>query len=80
MNAGFGVFIAAMLWLIGIPNPLLWGFLAGLMRFVPFIGSYIAGAFPALLAVAVDPGWTTLLLVLALFAAARSPWARCSSR
>lgn len=68
MNTGFGVIIAALLWLLGIPNPLLWGFVAGLMRFVPFIGSYIAAAFPALLAVAVDPGWTTLVLVLALFA------------
>jgi hypothetical protein len=68
LNSAFGVFIAAMLWLIGIPNPLLWGFVAGLMRFVPFIGSYIAAAFPVLLALAVDPGWTTLVLVLALFA------------
>ncbi|MBX9698154.1 MAG: AI-2E family transporter, partial [Acetobacteraceae bacterium] len=68
MNTAFGVFIAAMLWLIGIPNPLLWGFVAGLMRFVPFIGSYIAAAFPVLLSIAVDPGWTTFLLVVALFA------------
>ena len=68
MNTAFGVFIAAMLWLIGIPNPLLWGFVAGLMRFVPFIGSYIAAAFPVLLSIAVDPGWTTFVLVVALFA------------
>lgn len=68
LNTSYGLFITATLWLIGIPNPLLWGFLAGLMRFVPFIGSYIAAAFPALLALAVDPGWTTLALVLVLFA------------
>ena len=68
MNAAFGTFIAATLWLIGIPNPLLWGFVAGLMRFVPFLGAFIAAAFPALLALAVDPGWTTLVLVLLLFA------------
>ncbi|TCZ56736.1 AI-2E family transporter [Roseicella aquatilis] len=68
MNAGFGLCIAAALWLIGIPNPLLWGFVAGLMRFVPFIGSFIAAGFPALLALAVDPGWGTLFWVLALFA------------
>ncbi len=67
LNAGFGLFIAAGLWLIGIPNPLLFGILAGVMRFVPFIGAYVAAAFPALLAVAVDPGWTSLLLVVALF-------------
>jgi predicted PurR-regulated permease PerM len=68
LNTGFGVFIAITLWLIGIPSPLLWGFVAGLMRFVPFIGSYIAAALPLLLALAVDPGWTTLALVFALFA------------
>ena len=68
LNTGFGLFIAAGLWLIGIPNPLLWGFIAGLMRFVPFIGAYIAAAFPMVLALAVDPGWSTVLWVLALFA------------
>ncbi len=68
LNAGFGVFIAAGLWLIGIPNPVLWGVIAGIMRFVPFIGAYIAAAFPMVLAVAVDPGWSSALWVLALFA------------
>ncbi len=68
LNAGFGVFIAAGLWLIGIPNPVLWGVIAGIMRFVPFIGAYIAAAFPMVLALAVDPGWSALLWVLALFA------------
>lgn len=68
LNTGFGVFIAAGLWLIGIPNPVLWGFVAGVMRFVPFIGAYIAAAFPLVLALAVDPGWSAVLWVAALFA------------
>jgi predicted PurR-regulated permease PerM len=68
LNTGFGVFISAGLWLIGIPNPLLWGFVAGIMRFVPFIGAYIAAAFPMVLALAIDPGWSAVLWVLALFA------------
>ncbi|WP_426954799.1 AI-2E family transporter [Muricoccus radiodurans] len=67
LNAGFGVVITIGLWAIGIPNPILWGVIAGLMRFVPFIGGFIAAAFPLLLAVAVDPGWTMLPWVLALF-------------
>ncbi|MCB4822097.1 AI-2E family transporter [Roseicella aerolata] len=67
MNTAYGLLIAAALWLIGIPNPLLWGFVAGLMRFVPFIGSFIAAGFPLLLALAVDPGWATLVWVLILF-------------
>ena len=38
-----------------------------LMRFVPFIGGYIAAIPPLLLAAVVDPGWSTFLIVLALY-------------
>ena len=67
INAIYGAFIAVALWLIGIPSPIVWGVLAALMRYVPFIGSYIAAAFPVILAAAVDPGWQTVLVTLALF-------------
>ena len=67
INAGFGVFIAAGLWMAGLPNPVLWGILAALMRFVPFIGTYIALAPPLLLALSVVPGWSLALIVLGLF-------------
>ena len=67
LNASFGVMIAIGLWAIGVPSPLLWGIFAALMRFVPYIGSFIAGALPVALAAAVDPGWTMALLTLALF-------------
>ena len=63
LNTGFGVFITGALWFVGLPNPLLWGILAGVMRFVPFIGSAIALVPPVLLGLAVDPGWGTALLV-----------------
>ena len=67
INAIYGVFIALALWLIGIPSPIVWGVPAALMRYVPFIGSYIAAAFPIILAAAVDPGWQAVLVTLALF-------------
>ncbi|ONH81630.1 hypothetical protein APZ41_018795 [Roseomonas mucosa] len=70
LNACFGAVIGLGLWAVGIPNPALWGVLAGLMRFVPFVGVIISVAFPALLALAVDPGWATLLWTVALFAVA----------
>jgi predicted PurR-regulated permease PerM len=44
-----------------------WGVLAALMRFVPFIGSYIAAIPPVLLAAMIDPGWSVVLLTLALY-------------
>ena len=57
MNAVFGVVVGVGMLLIGVPNPLLWGTLAALFRFVPYIGSVLAGLLPATLAAAVDPGW-----------------------
>jgi predicted PurR-regulated permease PerM len=67
VNGAFGVVIGTGLWLIGIPSVILWGILAAVLRFVPYIGSVIAAAFPLALAVAVDPGWSMLLWTLALF-------------
>jgi predicted PurR-regulated permease PerM len=67
INFAYGTLIAGALWLIGLPSPIAWGILAMLMRFVPYVGSYIAAALPLLIAAAVDPGWTTFLLVIALF-------------
>ena len=67
LNGTFGVVIGIGLWLIGTPSAVLWGILAAVLRFVPYIGAAIAAAFPLALAVAVDPGWTMLLWTLALF-------------
>ena len=67
INTAYGVFIAFMLWLIGIPSPIVWGVLATLMRFVPYVGSFIAVAPPLLLAAVVEPGWTTFLMIGVLF-------------
>jgi hypothetical protein len=67
LNASFGVVAAIGLWLIGVPSPLLWGVFAALMRFVPYIGSFVAAVPPILLAAAVDPGWSMALMTLALY-------------
>jgi predicted PurR-regulated permease PerM len=70
LNAGFGLVIGVGLWLIGVPNAVLWGILSGLMRFVPFIGAFIAAFFPIALAAAVDPGWSMVFMTAALFVVA----------
>ena len=67
VNAGFGILITLGLWLIGIPSAILWGILAAVLRFVPYIGSFIAAAFPLALAIAVDPGWWLLIWTALLF-------------
>jgi predicted PurR-regulated permease PerM len=67
LNGTFGLVIGIGLWFIGIPSAILWGILAGVLRFVPYSGAAIAAAFPLALSVAVDPSWTMLIGTLALF-------------
>ena len=67
LNTAFGLVIGAGLWIIGVPNPALWGILSGVLRFVPYVGAAISAIFPLVLAAAVDPGWTMLLWTAELF-------------
>jgi predicted PurR-regulated permease PerM len=67
MNTGFALIIGLALWAIGVPNPGLFGTLAGLARFAPYVGVLI-GVVPALaVAFAFDPGWSAVLLTLLVF-------------
>ncbi len=67
VNITYGVPLAAGLWLLGIPNALLWGMLAIVFRFVPYIGPVIAAVIPLFLAFAVAPGWSLLIWTAGLF-------------
>ncbi len=68
VNMVFGTGIAAGLFFIGVPNAFLWGALAALLRFIPYIGAPLAALGPATLALAVSPGWEMLVFTLGLFA------------
>ena len=67
INGSFGVAVAAGLLGIGIPYAPLWGFVAAVLRFVPFVGTLFAMAIPAALAFAQFPGWWQLVATLGLF-------------
>ena len=67
INTMYGVVIAIGLSLIGIPNAVLWGVFGMLLRFLPYVGPWIAAAMPITLALAVSNGWTSPLLTIALF-------------
>ncbi|MGA8382643.1 MAG: AI-2E family transporter, partial [Stellaceae bacterium] len=67
VNAVEGTLIGIGLAVIGIPNAALWGILAMLLRFIPYLGIVIAACFPLALAVAVDPGWMLLAWTALLF-------------
>jgi predicted PurR-regulated permease PerM len=67
VNLGVGAAVALGLIIVGLPHALLWGALAAVLRFVPYVGVWIAALFAAVLAAAVDPGWTLTIATLGLF-------------
>jgi predicted PurR-regulated permease PerM len=67
VNASYGIPIGIGLYFIGVPNAFLWGLLAMLLRFIPFLGLWIAATCPILLAFAVDPGWLKAILAVFLY-------------
>jgi predicted PurR-regulated permease PerM len=82
INACFGVPFGIALYLIGIPNAMLWGLLATLLRFIPYAGIWIAVAMPVTLAFAISDGWSEVAWVAGVFLALElvlvyfaEPWA-----
>jgi predicted PurR-regulated permease PerM len=67
VNSCFGVLVAIGLFAIGVPSPIVWGILAALFRFVPYIGSILAAALPLVLAAGTEPGWSMVIWTAALF-------------
>jgi predicted PurR-regulated permease PerM len=68
VNAGFGTLFGFGLYCIGVPNPALWGVVAGLLRIVPYVGTMVAAALPIALSLAAFDSWLPPLLVFLLFA------------
>ncbi|KAA6459220.1 AI-2E family transporter [Acidobacteria bacterium AB60] len=68
VNVVYGLTFAAALYFIGLPHALLFGTLAGLCRFIPYIGPPVAALMPTVLSLAVFPGWSRGLLILGIFA------------
>src|SRR5690606_30914675 len=63
----YGVVIGIGLYFIGLPNAFLWGSLTAILRFIPYVGPWIAAVMPIVLSLAVFDGWTQPLLVVGLF-------------
>ena len=69
VNASFGLAIGTGLYFIGIPNAVFWGMLGMVLRFLPYIGAWLAAALPLALSVAIFQSWTQPVLTVALFVA-----------
>ena len=62
-NFGFSIAVGGGLFFLGTPNAILWGLLAGALRFVPYVGAALGAVLPTVIAFAVLPGWLQPLLV-----------------
>jgi len=68
INSAFGIVVSIGTYFIGLPHPVLWGVMGGVLRFVPYIGAWIAAALPTLVAASIEPGWSMALLTVGLYA------------
>lgn len=69
INACMGIAVATGLFVIGLPHALLWGFLSAVLRFIPYLGSWMAAGLPIALSIAVFNNWIPTVLVISLFVA-----------
>jgi len=67
INGSFGVAVGLGLLLIGVPYAVLWGSLAAALRFIPYLGAFVAALLPFALSLAMFPGWLQPALVAGLF-------------
>ena len=67
VNVSYGVPVGLALYAIGVPNAALWGLLATALRFIPYIGAWIAAAMPIALAFAVSDGWWLVIWTVSVF-------------
>jgi predicted PurR-regulated permease PerM len=68
INGWTGLAVTVGLWALNVPNAVLWGALTLVLRFIPYIGVWMAAAIPLALSFAVFDDWTRPLMVFGLFA------------
>jgi predicted PurR-regulated permease PerM len=67
VNLIYGTLVFAGLWMIGVPYPMLWGATGAVLRFIPYLGPWIAAGLPTLVSLAAFPGWIQPLWTAAWF-------------
>jgi predicted PurR-regulated permease PerM len=67
LNIVYGVMVSLGLYFLGIPNAVLWGGLAAILRFIPYFGVFFGAVIPIVLSIAVSTSWSTPILTLLLF-------------
>lgn len=68
INIAFGTLAGCLLYFIRVPNPFLWGLVAAILRYIPYLGIWVAACLPALMAFAVEPGWIKVPVIFGSYA------------
>src|SRR5208282_3670041 len=67
INLAYGIAAGSVAWFLGLPSAPLWGLVAFLLRFIPYVGAISSALLPALVAFALFPGWSKALEILGAF-------------
>jgi len=67
VNVSYGIVVGTGLHVVGLPNALLWGAIAAVSRFIPYVGPPVGAFFPIVLSLAVFDGWTRSLAIAGFF-------------
>jgi predicted PurR-regulated permease PerM len=67
INASMGLAVGVGLYLIGVPYAALWGLSAAVLRYIPYVGPWVAALLPIAISIMTAPGWEQVLLVVSLF-------------
>lgn len=67
VNATFGISVAIGLAIMKVPYAIMWGLAAGTLRYIPYVGPWIAAALPIAVSLATSQGWWQPLMVVGLF-------------
>ena len=67
INGSMGVAVGVGLYFIGVPYAALWGLAAGVLRYIPYVGPWIAALLPITVSLVTTPGWEQVALVVAMF-------------
>jgi predicted PurR-regulated permease PerM len=67
-NITVGVLLGVGLTLMGVPYALLWGFMAGILRFIPYAGTWSVAGLLALFCMTISETWTLPAMAFGYFA------------
>lgn len=69
LNASYGLALGFVLFLVGVPFALLWGFMSAILRYIPYVGPLVGVVFPVATSLVAFEGWTQPLVVIAFIVA-----------